>query len=412
MTAEIISIGTELLMGQIADTDAQHLGRLFPELGIIHQRRQTVGDNLERMIDAIRTALGRSDVLITIGGLGPTEDDLTREAIAKATDRPLVEHPETAERLRRFFEERGLPWVDSQLRQALIPEGGRPIPNPNGTAPGILLEVDDKVIIAMPGPRNEFVPMADGPVREYLASKATGGTIFSRVVRVCGVGEAVVEDAVRDLIRSENPTVAPYAHPGEVHLRVTARAENRAEAEALVAPTVAEIQRRLGIAAYALDDLTLEASILGTLRERSQTLSVAESCTGGLLGGRITSVAGSSDVFVGGIVAYSNSVKTRLLAVPERLLAQFGAVSAECAESMAEGARRALGSDWAVSITGVAGPGGGTDAKPVGLVFVGVAGPSGASSSSMTYRGNRETVRTRAVQLALVELRRRLMAEP
>ncbi|MFQ3588469.1 MAG: competence/damage-inducible protein A [Fimbriimonadaceae bacterium] len=411
MTAEILSIGTELLMGQIADTDAQYLGRLFPEIGIVHQRRQTVGDNLGRMVDAVRTALDRSDILVTIGGLGPTEDDLTREAIAEATGRPLREHPETAMRLRRFFEERGLPWVDSQLRQAMIPEGGQPIPNPNGTAPGILLEVGDKVVIAMPGPRNEFVPMADGPVRDYLASRATGGAIVSRIVRVCGVGEAVVEDTVRDLIRSENPSVAPYAHPGEVHLRVTARAADRAEAEALLEPTVTEIRRRLGSAAYALDDVSLEASILQTLRERGQTLSVAESCTGGLLGGRLTSVPGSSDVFYGGVIAYSNAVKTSLLGVPEAILAQFGAVSAETAEAMAEGARRTLGSDWGVSITGVAGPGGGTDRKPVGLVFVGVSGPSGATSGSMNYRGNRDTVRTRAVQLALVELRQRLIAE-
>lgn len=411
MNAEVLSIGTELLMGQIADTDAQHLGRLFPELGIVHLRRQTVGDNFGRIVEAVKLALERSDILITIGGLGPTEDDLTREAIAEATGRPLEPHPETADRLRRFFEERGLPWVDSQLKQALIPEGGRPIPNPNGTAPGILLEVGDKVVIAMPGPRNEFVPMADGPVRDYLASKTTGGAIVSRIVRICGVGEAVVEETVRDMIRSDNPSVAPYAHPGEVHLRVTARAATRAEAESLVEPAVVEIRRRFGTAAYALDGESLESSVLQTLRDRRQTVAVAESCTGGLLGGRLTSVPGSSDVFWGGIVAYHNAVKTKLLGVPEGLLAQFGAVSSEVALAMAEGARQALGADWGVSITGVAGPGGGTETKPVGLVFVGVAGPNGTSSYSMNYRGNRETVRTRAVQSALVELRRRLIGE-
>jgi nicotinamide-nucleotide amidase len=407
MKAEIVSVGTELLLGQIADTDAQHLGQLLPQLGIAHTNRQTVGDNLQRLTDAIRLALSRSDIVFTIGGLGPTQDDLTRDGIAAALDDVLVQDDELEAQLKRIFRERRFAWVDSQLRQAMRPNCAKPIANPNGTAPGLICEKEGKVVIALPGPRGEFVPMADGPVREYLARLATGGVIVSRLLRTCGVGEGIVEDKIKDLLASENPTIAPYAKIGEVHLRVTARAKSRQGAEALIEPMEAEVRSRLGEAVYGLDDVSLEEVVLERLRSFGATLALAESCTGGGLGARLTAVAGASDVVVGGIVSYSNEVKEQVLGVDRALLAEGGpgAVSDECARQMASGVRAKLGATYGVSITGIAGPSGGSEEKPVGTVYAAVATPDGVHSEHYRFRSTREGVRERSVQSALVLLR-------
>jgi len=405
--AEIVSVGTELLLGQIADTNAQHLGQLLPQLGIAHTHRQTVGDNLTRLEEALRLALSRADIVFTIGGLGPTEDDLTRDGIAAALDDELVQDKELEAVLRQIFVERKFNWVDSQLRQTCRPTCAKAIPNPNGTAPGLICEKNGKVVIALPGPRGEFIPMADGPVRDYLAKLATGGVIASRLLRVCRIGEGVLERQISHLLTSTNPTVAPYAKIGEVHLRVTASAQTQGEAEKLIEPMEAEIRSILGSAVYGIDDQSLEAVIIDILRDKGQTLAVAESCTGGGLGARITSVPGSSDVFLGGFLTYSNDVKVKLLGVPPSLFVEGGpgAVSEECAMEMAQGVARELGTDFAVSITGIAGPGGGSDEKPVGTVYIGIAHPGGVFVEKQNFRSNRSGVRERSVQWALIGLR-------
>src|SRR5687768_9563701 len=251
MTAEIVSVGTELLLGQIVDTDAAHLAQVLPEYGVACHRRQTAGDNLERLTEALRVALDRADIVFTIGGLGPTEDDLTREAISLALEDMLVLDEKVAEKLRKLFAFRKLTWTDSQLRQAMRPSCAEAMENPNGTAPGLLCRPPSgKVVIALPGPKGEFVPMVDGSVRDFLASLNTGQIIVSHILKTAGIGEAALEDCVRDLIHGGNPSVAPYAHPGEVHLRITAAAPSVAEAERLIAPIETKLHEILGEAVY------------------------------------------------------------------------------------------------------------------------------------------------------------------
>ncbi len=411
MKAEIVSVGTELLLGQIVDTNAAYLGRALSEVGIGVYRRTTVGDNPERLRAALTEALDAADVVFTIGGLGPTMDDITRDVLSEVTGVPLALDDGIADRLRAFFVSRGLSVLDSQLRQAYVPVRGRALPNPNGTAPGLLFDVPPKLAIALPGPPGEFIPILDNEVVPILRDRTGGATIRSRVIRVCGLGEAAVEDRVKDLMLGLNPTVAPYAKTGEVHLRVTARGSSAEEAEGLAAPLVEEIGRRLGPHVYAFDDEPLEAAVVRLLRDRASTVAVAESCTGGLLAGRITDVPGSSEVFLGGIVTYSNGAKADLLGVPPTMLEAHGAVSREVAEAMAVGVRRRLGSDLGVGITGIAGPGGGTADKPVGLVWTAVSRAAGVVSERNVYIGIRRDVRTKATQTALTMLRDELMAQ-
>lgn len=409
MTAEIVSVGTEILLGQIVDTNAQLIGQMLPQFGITHRHRQTVGDNLDRLVDALRLALSRSDIVFTIGGLGPTQDDLTRDGIAEALGDPLIHDPALEAHLRELFVHRPQFWVGSQLRQASRPTCATPIDNPNGTAPGLICDKDGKVVIAMPGPKGEFGPMLQGPVRDYLAHKSMGGAIASRLIRICGIGEAAVEDIIRHLIDGSNPTVAPYAKIGEVHLRVTAFGDTGGEAERMLVPVVEEIRGTFGEAVYAEGEATLEETVLQLLRDRTASLAVAESCTGGGLAYRLTSVPGSSDVFLGGVVSYANTVKEGLLGVDPAVLSSHGAVSAECAEAMAVGVAERLGADYGVGITGIAGPSGGTEDKPVGTVFLGTYGPTGARSERLLFRNSRQGVRERSIQQALIALRNRLL---
>ncbi len=404
MTAEIVSVGTELLLGQTVDTNAAELGRKLAALGIVHRRRQTVGDNLERAAEAIREGLQRADTVFTIGGLGPTQDDLTRDAIALALGVTLVHDPEIEAHLRAMFERRRIPWTDAQTRQAQRPDGAQPVPNPNGTAPGLICERDGKRVIALPGPPNEFGPMVDGPVGEYLAALTGGMALHSRVVRVCGMGESMVEKTIRDLVDGENPTVAPYAKLGEVHLRVSTMAPDAATAATVLEPVVATIRERLGEHAYGFDDQTLESAVVGLLRIRNQTLSVAESMTGGGLGGRLTSVEGSSAPFVGGVIAYQASVKEQLLGVPRALLESHGTVSEACARAMAEGARNLFDTHVALAITGNAGPTVDAAGTQVGKVFIALASKETTEVAEHEFTGQRSAVRTKANQSALTML--------
>lgn len=403
MTAEIVSVGTELLLGQIVDTHAPVMARILAECGIGCQRRSTVGDNRERLVAELRGALERADVLVTIGGLGPTVDDLTRDAIAEAVGDELVVHDDILEALRAMFASRGIAWVESNGRQAQVPASGVPIDNPNGTAPGLHVSKNGKTVLALPGPKGEFNPMADGSVREILRRLGGAGVIHSRTLRVVGIGESMVEDKVRDLMDGDDPSVAPYAHLGEVHLRLTARAASVAEADARIDPMEAKIRERLGDAVFGTDATTLEAAVLEALNARDQTLAVAESMTGGELAARLTSVSGMSHTFLGGVVAYTPRVKQMVLGVPAEALDD--PVSEEVARAMANGVRMRLGATYGLGITGNAGPTADQGGKPVGLTYIAIAGPEGTTCRESSWRGTREDVRRRATQQALAMLR-------
>jgi nicotinamide-nucleotide amidase len=411
MVAEILSIGTELLLGQITDTNAAYLGRTLAGLGIDLYYKTTVGDNEGRVLESLSRARDRADLLITSGGLGPTEDDLTKECIAQLFGEELIVHEPSLERLREFFAKRGARMTRNNEKQALIYAGGRVIENPNGTAPGALLEKDGKIVISLPGPPNEMIPMVESFVVPFLSERLSGSRqyLVTRVVRFIGIGESSLETLVKDLIKGTNPTVAPLAHTGEVHLRIGAKAESREEAEALIAPVQAELERRVGQFIYGYDDTTLEASVIRQLVAQGKTVAVAESCTGGGLGARLTAASGSSAAFQGGIISYSNDAKVRLLGVDEAVLHAHGAVSPQVAEAMARGARERLGADLCVSITGVAGPDGGTPEKPVGLVYIGLADAGGVSARENHFIGQRETIRRRSTQVALQMIREALL---
>jgi nicotinamide-nucleotide amidase len=409
--AEIVSVGTELLMGQIADTNAQYLGAFLPELGIAHHHRQTVGDNLDRLTAALSLALSRSDIVFTIGGLGPTQDDLTREGIAAALHLEMEYDDSVVERIRKAFALRNIPFTASQARQGYRPIGSFLLDNPNGTAPGIVCEKDGKAVIALPGPKGEFIPMVDGPLRDYLAKQSGEEVIHSHLLRICGMGESMVEEKIRPLLESTNPTVAPYAKPGEVHLRITAKAPNVQLAEALIAPFEERVRAVLGDAIFGAGDVTLEYATLDLLKARNRTLAVAESLTGGLLGGRVCSVPGASGVFQGGVITYAKEMKSKFLGVDKALLddPKIGPVSAEVASQMAIGVRREYEADYGVSVTGNAGPTSDEGGKPVGLVYIGVAGPAGVEVEEHRFRGLREDIRARSAQFALTMLRRILL---
>lgn len=398
MNAEIVSVGTELLLGQILDTHAATMARILAECGITCRYRATVGDNLDRVVGTLKLALSRADVVVTIGGLGPTADDLTRDAIALALDDTLEIVPEIEEKLKQFFAQRGVAWVESNGRQAQKPTCAEIIDNPNGTAPGLVCRKNGKTVFALPGPRGEFDPMAYDQVKPMLERLGGGEVIHSRVLRVIGVGESMAEERIKHLMASENPTIAPYAQPMEVHLRVTARARSIAEAEALIDPAEKAVRDILGDAVYGTNLTTLEMAVNDLLKERGETISTAESMTGGGLAARLTSVEGSSQVFKGGVVTYTVPAKKILLETKEDI---SNPVSPEVAKFMAESIREQLDTTYAVSITGNAGLTSDVGGQPRGLVYIGIAGPDGTHVEECKFRGIREDIRKRAEQTAL-----------
>ncbi|MDQ2800062.1 MAG: competence/damage-inducible protein A [Armatimonadota bacterium] len=411
MIAETISVGTELLLGQTVDTDAVFLAQMLSRMGISIYFRTTVGDNEGRIKEAIRLALSRADLVITVGGLGPTQDDLTKEMVADVLGVGLVEDTAHARWLQERFGERGGTADANFYKQALVPQSGRGLPNPNGTALGALFEKDSKLVLCLPGPPNELMPMTEESVEPFLRERTAGQrtVIQSRTLRIVGMGESLIEDRVRDLMTGANPTVAPYAKTGEMHLRLTTRAASETEAEALIAPIEAEIRERLGDLIYGVDDETLEKTVVGLLALLGQTLATGESCSGGLIAKRLTDVPDASKVFGLGLVAYSNAAKTRLLGVSDEFIERVGAVSPEVARAMAEGARKAAQADLGVSVTGIAGPGGGSPEKPVGTVHVGLAWDGGATSESHHFLGRRADIAYRSSQAALALVRRFLL---
>jgi nicotinamide-nucleotide amidase len=414
-SAELICVGTELLMGQIVNTHGQFIAQALARHGVSHYHQAVVGDNLGRLTAAIRQALGRADMVILSGGLGPTQDDLTKEAVAAALGVPLRLRQDVWDGIVARFSRRGLEPTPNNRRQAELPEGAEPIPNPHGTAPGVLCELPPdgrRVIVCLPGPPNELRPMVRDFLEPYLDRWAgpERQVLMSRILKVCGVGESAVEHRIRDIMaEATNPTVAPYAKPGEVQLRLTARADSPAAAEALLAPLEAKLRERLDPHVFGVDDETLEGAVGALLRSSGRTLAVAESCTGGLLGGRLTEVAGASDYFLFGAVTYANAAKVAVLGVPESDILSHGAVSAEVARAMAAGARRVGGADIGLGVTGIAGPGGGSAGKPVGTVWLGLATPEGTWARHSLWPGLRADIRWRATQEALVWLRSYLL---
>ena len=410
-SAEIICVGTELLLGDILNGNAQFLAQQLAALGIPHYYQTVVGDNPQRLQRAIATACQRSRILLFTGGLGPTPDDLTTETIAQFFDVPLVEHPAVIADIEQKFAQRGRTMVPSNRKQALLPAGAAILTNRVGTAPGMIWQpVPELLLMTFPGVPSEMRTMWAEVAVPYLRDHGwSRQTIVSQTLKFWGISESALAERVADYLASSDPTVAPYANRGSVKLRVSACGATAAEALAKIEPMVAQIRDRVGPDCYGLDQDTLPIVVGRSLQDRGETLAVAESCTGGGLGQLLTAVAGSSAYFLGGIIAYDNRIKTALLGVSAETLDRFGAVSHETAKEMAIGARDRLGSTWAISITGVAGPGGGSEAKPVGLVYAGIAGPDGVTTHEMRLgiQRDREWIRYVSACTALDFLRRR-----
>lgn len=411
MVVELVSVGTELLLGNIVNTNARYLSEKCAMLGLNVYYQTTVGDNEERLAEVIKTALNRSDIVILNGGLGPTEDDLTKETCAKVMGLPLVKDKHTEERLKEYYKERkkeDLP--DSNWKQALIPEGAAVFDNGNGTAPGLVVEQKGKTVVLVPGPPNELYPMMEKQICPYLQKK-NKEIILSQMVKICGFGESKVEEMLLDLIGSQtNPTLATYAKQGEVHLRVTARAASEEEARKLLKPVVKEIKKRFGEAVYTTDEKeNLTDVVVKLLKKHELTVTTAESCTGGLLAGTLVGVPGVSEVFREGFVTYSNKAKRKLLDVSKSTLKKYGAVSAQTAKEMAKGGVFATDADICVAITGLAGPDGATPEKPIGLVYIACYMNDKVHVEEFRFKGDRQKIRERSVIQALDVLRRSIL---
>ncbi|OGO46735.1 MAG: competence/damage-inducible protein A [Chloroflexi bacterium RBG_16_64_32] len=408
MKAEIISVGTEILLGEILDTNSRYLAARLPPLGIDLYYISKVGDNLNRLAGTIGRAHERSDLVLITGGLGPTEDDLTREAIALALDEEMFVDADTEQRLRAFFAARGFPFPERNVKQAMLIPSAQAIPNPRGTAPGWWVEKDGRIIVAMPGPPAELERMWEVEVAPRLAGLTTGDVIVSRTLKTVGIGEGQLDEMVSPLLKSENPTVGVYAKQDGVHLRLTAKAATREAAQGVIGPVEEELRRIAGDAVWGADDDTLEGAIGAMLKERNLTLATMESCTGGLLASTITDVPGSSIYFKGGYVAYTAEMKMGL-GVSAELIEMHGTVSDEVAADMARAARANAGADLGVAVTGVAGPDE-LEGKPPGRVHIAVDGGGPAQSVSYTYYQGRAATKRRAVTTALALLRRALLA--
>ncbi len=408
MRAEIICIGTELLLGQVVDTNAAYLAKELAGLGIDLYHKSTVGDNLERIIATLGQAWERSDLLILSGGLGPTQDDLTREAVAGLLHEELEFNSEAWEQVRAYFDKTGRLISENNRRQAMFPRSGRVISNRLGTAPAMLVEQDEHILLALPGVPSELKDLWETSFQPYLRKELqrSGQSVLdSLFVRMIGIGEAAMEEKIIDLIKDQtNPTIAPYASRGEVALRITAKSDHQECNRGLIERALAGVKERLGQYIYGYDQDNLETVIGRMLKTKGWRLGLAESCTGGLIGHRITNVPGSSDYYLGGVNSYSDRLKMGLLGVKEGTLAAHGAVSSETAKEMAEGLRERTGADVGLGITGIAGPGGGSEAKPVGLVYLAVALPDRTEVERRIFPFDRTGNKEAAAQAGLTLL--------
>jgi len=406
-TAEIITIGTELLLGQLVDTNTTFIAKSVADAGIDVHRETSVGDNAARIAAAVRESLARADVVICAGGLGPTVDDLTREGVAHATGRELQLHEPSVEHIRGLFERLGRPMAENNLRQAMIPAGAIVLENPHGTAPGFIVEEEGRAVIAVPGvPREMRAMIADQVVPWIVKRYSVHAVIVTRVLNTIGMGESDLDKRIADLFHAGvNPSIAVLAHYGQVDVKLTAKAESREEATAMLDKLEPQIRERLPDIIYAVDGGPIEQVVGDFLRERKWTVATAESCTGGLIASMLTSVPGSSDYYLGGVVSYANEAKVDFLDVAPDLIEQNGAVSEEVATAMAVGVKAHLRASCAIGVTGIAGPGGGSADKPVGLVYVALAKPDGsAEARKLLLPGDREIVQRRAAIAALTML--------
>ncbi|HQA56310.1 MAG TPA: competence/damage-inducible protein A [Acetivibrio sp.] len=393
MKAEILAVGTELLMGQITNTNAQYISQKLNSIGIDVYYHSVVGDNSGRLKESLLNALNRCDLVIMAGGLGPTQDDLTKETVADVLEKKLVLHEESLERIKLFFDRMKREMTDNNIKQAYLPEGCTVIENNNGTAPGCIVEKDAKIVVMLPGPPKEMKPMLDDTVIPYLEQKSGYKTV-SKYLRVFGIGESQLEDRIMDLVDAQKEvTIATYAKEGQVTVRLTTKCKTYEEAIFKIKPVEEEIAGRLGDNLYSTEDEELEYVASKLLIEHGITISLAESCTGGMIASRLTDVPGISKVFNRGIVSYSNEAKMENLSVSPETLEKYGAVSRQTAIEMAEGVRKTAKTDLGISVTGIAGPDGGTDQKPVGLVYVALADKSGCDCRELRLTGNRDRIR-------------------
>ena len=408
MVTELIAVGTEILLGNIVNTNSAYLSEKCAELGLAVYYQSVVGDNPDRMKSVIKTALDRSDVIVLTGGLGPTEDDLTKEITAEVMGFPLVEDLHTKELMEAYLKEyeKNHPQrriTKNNYKQTMVPKGSIVLDNHNGTAPGLIMEKKGKTAILLPGPPNEMVPMFEESVYPYLRKKQPE-IIYSRMVKICGIGESQVAEEIQDLIEKQtNPTIAPYAKTGEVHLRITAKAENEKKCKEMIKPIVHELKKRFGKDVFATkEEKTLEEAVVDLLKEKNMTLSLAESCTGGAVAARIVNVPGASEALMCGFVTSTNRAK-------RSTLKNEGAVSAKCAKEMAKGGAKAAETDVCLSVTGLAGPGGGTEETPVGTVFMGCCCAGKTTTREFHFTGNRSRIRGQAVAQALTFIRDSLL---
>ncbi len=411
MIVELVTVGTELLLGNIVNTNTQFLAEKCALLGLSMYHQVVVGDNHDRMAEVIKTALGRADIVILTGGLGPTEDDMTKEVCAEVMGLSLAVDALMWKRIEVYFI--GCIYMvipDINWKQAIVPEGAIVLDNDNGTAPGLILEKDGKRAILLPGPPAELYPLFMNQVFPYL-QRLQPEVIRSQMIKICGMGESQVEDKILDLIDSQtNPTIATYAKTGEVHLRVTAKAKDEDDAKNLLKPVIIEIKNRFGDYIYsAKENETLEMAVVRLLQKHDLTVTTAESCTGGLLAARIVNVAGASEVFREGFITYSNKAKRKILDVSKSTLKKYGAVSEQTAKEMATGGVFATDADVCVAVTGIAGPDGGTEEKPVGLVYIATYMKDSVTVERYRFKGDRAKVREQSVVKALDLLRRSIL---
>lgn len=412
MTVELVCVGTELLLGNIVNTNAAYMSEKCAMLGLSMYYQSVVGDNPKRLEELLLLAKKRSDIIILCGGLGPTQDDLTKETAAKVMDRKLIEDKRARQEIEDFLKKRSRSITENNWKQAMVPEGSRVLYNPNGTAPGIIMEDNHNTLILLPGPPNELVPMFEEQVYPYL-KELQPEIICSKMIKLCGIGESAAETKILDLIeQQENPTIAPYAKTGEVHLRLTAKAATQDEAFSLMKPLELELHKRFDSLIYTdREEVTLEMAVAELLKKYHLTVTTAESCTGGLLAGRLINVPGISENLKEGYITYSNEAKEKLLGVLPQTLEEYGAVSEETVIEMAKGGAKTAGADICVSISGIAGPEGGTDEKPVGLVYMCCYCKGRIYTERNLYTGNRSKVREYAVASALTLLRKAILNE-
>lgn len=408
MIAELICVGTELLMGQVTNTNAKYIAEQLAPTGIDMYHQIVVGDNPQRLTEAVKTAFSRADIVIFSGGLGPTDDDLTKETVAETLGLKLELYPEEWDRITAYFAKTGRTAAPNNQKQAMFPRPSIILPNPNGTAPGCIMEQNGKAAILLPGPPRELIPMFRDYALPYLLQKS-GHKLYSRELRIFGKGESDVTYLLDDLIKAQtNPTIAPYAKTGEVTLRITAQCQTEAEGEALVLPMIRTIRERLGDLIYSDCGEPLPVVCHKALLARGETLAVAESCTGGLLSSAFVDLSGSSAYFIEGAVTYANDAKMRRLGVSKETLDTVGPVSEECAREMAEGLRKRAGTTYALATTGIAGPDGGTPDTPVGTVYVSYASEAETIVKRLQLNGDRTKIRQIAVLHILDLLRRKV----